>query len=358
MSSNNINVFTVAATYMGTIVGAGFASGQEVLQFFAAYGVNGVWAAALATFMFIFFGYTVLLVGQNLNAVSHLEIIRFANGRILGFIVDLVITIFLFGALSAMIAGAGAVFKEQFGWSPLLGNTLMALIALATVWTGITGVIKAISFVVPVLLAAVVFVAVYTLIKDPVTAEDWQRAAALGGTAPNWAVSAINYVSYNLVIAVAVLAPMGAEAKSRRTLLWGALLGGLGLGIGVLLIFLSVLANIESAAQVEIPLIQVAAGISGFFQAIFSIILFAEIYTTAVGNLFGFVSRIAQVVKFRQRWLMLIATAAAFAVSQFGFSAMVKYLYPSVGYGGMILLGGLLFAWLFRRKELGLRKKT
>lgn len=34
-----------------------------------------------------------------------------------------------------MIAGAGAVFEEQFGWWPLLDNLLMASIALLTVIT-------------------------------------------------------------------------------------------------------------------------------------------------------------------------------------------------------------------------------
>lgn len=335
---------------MGTIVGAGFASGQEVLQYFNVYGVIGLWSILITTVLFAFFGYTILMLGHKLNAKSHLEVIRYANGKILGFIVDLIITIFLFGALSAMIAGAGAVFEEQFRWSPLLGNLLMAVVTLLTVITGISGVINAISYVVPVLLGSIVFVAVYSLTTNSIVASDWATAATLSGAAPNWFLSAVNYVSYNLVIAVAILAPMGARTKSTKPLLWGAILGGLSLGVGITCIYLSILTDIESARHMEIPLIQITANISSVFQMVFSIILFAEIYTTAVGNLYGFAARISQLIRIKAQWLMIAATGAAFGVSQFGFSNMVKYLYPIVGYGGMILLIGLTIAWLFRRK--------
>lgn len=337
---------------MGTIVGAGFASGQEVLQYFNVYGATGLWSILITTVLFVFFGYTILMIGHKLNAKSHLEVIRFANGKILGFIVDLIITIFLFGALSAMIAGAGAVFEEQFGWSPLLGNLLMAVVTLITVVLGISGVINAISYVVLVLLASIVFVAIYSLTTNPIVANDWAIAATLSGAAPNWFLSAINYASYNLVIAVAILAPMGARTKSSKPLFWGAIWGGLSLGIGITCIYLSILTDIESASQMEIPMIQIAANISRFFQMIFSVILFAEIYTTAVGNLYGFVARISQLLNVKRYWLLIAATVASFGVSQFGFSNMVKYLYPMVGYGGMILLIGLAIAWLFRKELL------
>lgn len=38
---NNVSTFKVAATYIGTVVGAGFATGQEVLQFFNRFGAMG-----------------------------------------------------------------------------------------------------------------------------------------------------------------------------------------------------------------------------------------------------------------------------------------------------------------------------
>ncbi len=52
MKKKDIGIFKIAATYIGTIVGAGFASGQEVLQFFGVFGIKGLWGLLLATALF------------------------------------------------------------------------------------------------------------------------------------------------------------------------------------------------------------------------------------------------------------------------------------------------------------------
>ncbi|WP_211272223.1 YkvI family membrane protein [Domibacillus iocasae] len=347
-----ITVFKVAATYIGTVVGAGFASGQEVLQFFSVYGLDGLLGISLSTLLFFFFGYLILIIGHSLNATSYVEVVRFSNGNFLGTIIDVIITIFLFAALAAMIAGAGAIFEEQFHLTPLWGTLLMAFISLLTVISGIKGVINAISYVVPILLVTVFFVAIYSLYVNPINAADLQVADTLQGAGPNWIVSALNYTSYNLVIAVAVLAPMGAKAESRKTLFWGALLGGLGLGLGIVAIFLSILTNLEMVWNVEVPMIMISSKIAVFIQLLFAVVLFAEVYTTAVGNLYGFVSRINFISDRYHIWVIVGTTITAFFVSQVGFSAMVKYLYPAVGYGGLLFLGGLLYVWIFKRDKL------
>lgn len=347
-----INIFKVSATYIGTVVGAGFASGQEVLQFFSAYGMNGLFGIFVSTLLFFFFGYTILLIGMSLNVSSYVEVVRFSNGRFFGTIIDIIITIFLFGALAAMIAGAGAIFDQQFDISSIWGTILMAIISLLTVITGIKGVINAISYVVPVLLVSVLFIAIYSLYINPITTADLQIANTLEGVAPNWFISSLNYASYNLVIAVAILAPMGAKAKNKRTLFWGALLGGLGLGIGIVAIFLSILTNLDIVANVEVPMILIASKIAIYIQLIFAIVLFAEVYTTAVGNLYGFVSRMNFIPDRYQIWVIAGTTVVAFLVSQVGFSSMVKYLYPTVGYAGFLFFAGLLYVWIFKRNEL------
>ncbi|MCT2534954.1 hypothetical protein NC661_17530 [Aquibacillus koreensis] len=54
------NTLKIAAAYIGTIVGAGFATGQEVFQFFTSYGIQGIWGIILSAGLFYFFGYMIL----------------------------------------------------------------------------------------------------------------------------------------------------------------------------------------------------------------------------------------------------------------------------------------------------------
>ena len=346
-----ISTFQIAATYIGTVVGAGFASGQEVLKFFIAFGLGGVWGIVAATLLFFFFGYAVLLLGNKLRAKSHLEVVRFTNGKGIGTVIDGIITVFLFGALAAMIAGAGAIVNEQFGLSSQWGTVGMAAITLATVLAGTKGVVNAISTVVPFLLFFVVLIALHSLLFNPITNEEIVLAQNLQGTAPNWLIAAINYASYNLVLAVAVLGPVGAKAGSKRKCYRGALWGALGLGVGISCIYIALLTNIVDTSGLEVPMIAIASNLSNGIKILYAVILFAEVYTTAVGNLYGLVRRLSgkESPSFRMAAGLIIL---AFGVSQFGFSNMIQYLYPAVGYGGLLFFAGILCVWVQKKNAI------
>lgn len=352
MKNDSISTLKVAATYIGTIVGAGFATGQEVLQFFARFGFKGLYGLILTTILFIVFGYIIMNLGMQLNANSHLEIIKYSGGKIIGTVIDLIITFFLFGALTAMIAGSGALFEEQFGLSNIIGNLLMSIITAFTVLTGISGVINSISFVVPFLLVSVLGISVYSIVINP---PDLSLTSSIIGNSDlisNWALSAILYISYNTVLSIAVLGPLGAKANDKKAIRYGCILGGLGLGLGSIMIYLALFGNITEISKFEVPMIYIAGFISPIIQVIYSVVLIAEVYTTAVGSLFGFTARIVnmQEKKNRARWFIIFTTVVAFFVSQLGFSNLVKYMYPIVGYGGIVLLICLVYS-LYQSKK-------
>jgi uncharacterized membrane protein YkvI len=340
-----ISTLKVAATYIGTIVGAGFATGQEVLQFFTKFGVKGLGGLLIVTVLFIAFGYIIMDLGRYLNASSHVEIIKYSGGKIIGTIIDWIITFFLFGALTAMIAGTGALVSQEFNLPSILGNILMAVLTVLTVLTGINGVINSISFVVPFLLVSVIGISVYSIFTTPTDIYAATTAVGESGLITNWLLAAVLYVSYNTILSVAVLGPLGVEAKDKKAIGYGAILGGLGLGIGSIAIYMALSGNLSQVEHLEVPMIFIAGNISRVIQIVYAIILIAEVYTTAVGSLFGFVARFVDMEKTKKkgRTLAVVVTIAALLASQFGFSNLVKYLYPLVGYGGIVLLGSLLF---------------
>lgn len=345
MQKKGVSTLKVAATYIGTIVGAGFATGQEVLQFFSKFGAWGLAGLILTTIMFIVFGYIIIDLGKKLNARSHLEIIRYSGGRIIGTIIDAIITLFLFGALTAMIAGTGALFTQQFHLQSWIGNIIMALLTAVTVLTGINGVINSISYIVPFLLVVVVGTSIYSIVNVPPDLTASAVNAGDNGLISNWLLAAVLYISYNTVISIAVLGPLGAEARSRKAIRNGAILGGIGLGIGSIMIYLALSGHIQNIQKLEVPMLYIAGSISSVVQIIYAVVLIAEVYTTAVGSLYGFASRITDMSKNprKGRIVVIAATLIALVASRFGFSSLVKYLYPIVGYGGIVLLGCLIY---------------
>ena len=349
MKKLGVGAFQIASAYIGTVIGAGFASGQEVLRFFDAFGLWGVPAIVIASTLFFVIGYSILLIGYRLKAQSHMEVVRFTNGPVLGAFIDILITVFLFGGLSTMIAGAGAIFGEQLSLTPMWGTFAMALLALLTVSTGTRGVVRANSFLVPFLIVTMLAVSVASLIRNPITSQEIDTATTLPGATPNWLLSAVNYASYNIVVTIGVLAPMGGAVQDGK-LLRGALLGAAGLSAALIAIYLCVLTNITEAGGRELPMVAAAGSLSGIVRILFVAVLFAAIYTTAVGNLFALSQRVT--LGLPKKLFIALAACLALIAGQLGFSNMVRFLYPAVGYGGMAFFAGVAYVWIAKRKIL------
>ena len=53
MKKNIVSIFQTAAVFIGTIVGAGLASGQEITQFFSTYGYVSFWGILICGLIYI-----------------------------------------------------------------------------------------------------------------------------------------------------------------------------------------------------------------------------------------------------------------------------------------------------------------
>lgn len=56
---NGLNVIKYAGAYIAFIIGSGFATGQEIIQFYTSYGIWGIGSIAISMFLFAWVGGTV-----------------------------------------------------------------------------------------------------------------------------------------------------------------------------------------------------------------------------------------------------------------------------------------------------------
>jgi len=344
MEQRGVSGVKIGMVYIGTVVGAGFATGQEVLQFFVRFGIGGLWGILLSTALFVLYGVLIMQLGMAFSARSHLEVIQGIGGASFGVLMDALIMLSLFGATTAMLAGSGALFAQQFGLPTALGSGVMAILTAITVMRGLRGVINAISAVVPFLLVSVIGISVYALIVSPPNLQTPQVSG--GGLMGNWLWAAILYASYNILMSASILAPLGGAAADRRQVLRGGALGGIGLGAASLLIYLALSASSAETQGYAVPLLHIAGAIGPLAAALFSTVLLAEIYTTAVGSLYGFSARLAGFRLMGTSTKIILATVLAFFASLLGFTNLVRTLYPLQGYGGIVFLLAILYAKL------------
>jgi uncharacterized membrane protein YkvI len=337
-----VQVFRVAATYVGTVVGAGFASGQETLRFFAAYGRPGLLGIALATVLFVAYGILIMELGRRLQATSHREVLHLACGPRLGRIMDGVVTLFLGATLTVMIAGGGAVFAQQLGVPRAIGTIVTAGLTGVTILAGMRGIMAANTVVVPLLTVSVAGLSLSSISfhgLGPILsgAKPWAALAPV----PYWFLASWLYVGYNLVLAISVLAPLGAEVNDRKVLVTGGLVGGVTLGVLAVGIKLAVSAHMPDIGTVEVPMLWLAKLHSPPVQWFYTLILWAEIYTTAIACAYGFAGRVAEVTRAGYRGVVVLVTALALFGSGIGFSRLLAVLYPIFGFVTLIVLVGL-----------------
>ena len=367
----------VAGAFIGTVVGAGFASGQETLRFFTAFGAAGLMGLALATVLFVVFGVRILSLGARYGASSHRPLVLHATGPRFGPAFDVLLALLLLATAAAMASGAASALAEQFGWPRWLGALFMVAVSAVTVLGGIGGVVKAVAAVAPLLIASILLISLSSLAVPPVpgggpgsppgmeqpegpgsvpapptvpatrgllhgltVALRWSGRPGLGA-AGTWWTAALLYVAYNMLLAMPVLAPLGAVADGR-------LPSGVGVS-WVERVWAWAPPPSTSPSRPACPprpqwtfrCCSRPATLPPWIAITYSVLLLAEVYTTAVALLFGFAARIGEHGRRAFRPAVLGGAVVAWAGGLVPFAKVVATLYPVIGVLGLVLMAGL-----------------
>lgn len=326
--------FQIAMAYIGTVVGAGFATGQEILQFFTRFGASSYWGIFIAGLLFILVGRKVLLYGSELRAGSYSVLIRHVFG-VAAPLVNLYLVVSYVLLCGAMFAGAGALFEEQWKIPYFVGALVTAVLTLFVTLWGVQGVLAVNTVIVPLLITSSVLAFVHTVRNQFLPAASLE-VVALPGIFPI-VRTGLTYASFNLVLSIGVLAPMGGATQDRKSLSFGSLLGG-----GLLTILLcmgnySLLHYIPEVFDRQIPQLRIVQEMGKAFVTFYSLVVWMEIFSTSVGNLFSIHTMIQEKFKTKSALPAIAATAAGLIICAMGFSNIISRFYPILGIIGFVL---------------------
>ena len=146
---------------------------------------------------------------------------------------------------------------------------------------------------------------------------------------------------------------MGGANHSLKASAIGGATGGLIAGLLMLLAIVAIFFAIGDVWDAELPILELVNRISPVFGYVMAIIVFVMIYNTAIAMFYAFAKR-ATANKPKQFWPVLCRPPRLllFAVSFVGFSELVGYVYPAIGYVGMALLVILGVAWVKGRTKV------
>lgn len=333
----------IGLTIIGTTIGAGFASGREVWEFFGSYGQDSQYSLLLAMILFLVTVTVVLSISQSQQTKNYYAILETLMGKRLAALFDILTMLYLLSMSVVMFAGSGATFT-QWNYSYMIGVLFIAVMVFIVLLFDVEGLVSIQSFIIPVLVGVLLFVCIRFIVGNQVV----EQATPI--EANSWP-SGITYAALNIVPLIAVLSTLGGELKTKRELWLAGLVSTVGLASIAMLMNYSLMQMSEEIGTYEIPLFSLLQGYPTEMIVVVSVILWLAIYTTALSGVHGIVSRVSSVLPFPS-WLMtLVLIILMIPLSQFGFSTLVSVLYPVYGVLNLFVLGLLILYPISRRME-------
>ncbi|CEI81734.1 membrane protein [Oceanobacillus oncorhynchi subsp. incaldanensis] len=340
MRNRKISILLLAATYVGTVIGAGFSSGKEIVTFFSVYGALGTVGIAISGVLFILIGTKIMIISARIGAYSYQDLNEYLFGRKIAKVINLFIFFVVIGVTSVMLSGAGAVFHEQLGLPFQLGVILTLILSYIVVMKGLIGLFAINSYIVPLMLLFVLFVAGSIAGEHPHLLAEKLLPVQLSDNL-SWAGSPFAYAAFNLMTAQVVLVPLGKEIQDEHVLRWGGFLGGMALFFILLLIHFS-LSVFPQTFPYEIPMAEIVQHFGALIHILFLIVIYGEIFNTVVGNVFGITRQLQSAFRLRYQHAVLVILFVVFLISQVGYGKLLSVLYPLFGYLGLFFLLWLL----------------
>ena len=100
------NVLSVVCGYVAAVIGAGFASGQEIISFFVKYGKYSIIGVLLSCVIFSVFAYAVLSVCVEKNIETYSDYLNNFFGYNIRKIVEIITLLFAISTVCVMTACA------------------------------------------------------------------------------------------------------------------------------------------------------------------------------------------------------------------------------------------------------------
>lgn len=353
----NVKPFQIAVAFTGSFLGAGFVSGQELLQFFGEFGGYGILGMLLTVGGFWLFSVLSMLIAKRANIVDFDKVIIGKEGSKLRTVFGAIIYFFLFGVMIIMIAGAGSLLRELFGMPLIAANALMTVLVILVAVLGTQGLLASFSLLVPALVAVAIVVGIAVFVKFGGGSIEWHGMSGSNPLLGNWVFAFISYTSHNLMAAVSILVPLSAHVKEEKTIHKGMLMGS-GL---LLLIFLGILLPVtfhkDMIADADLPMLTFAQNIGVILGWVYAVLLLGGMFMGALSSLYAMVERVKCIGPLKGLPMMIVISLLSLAGSLFGFKELVGTVFPIFGYIGFLALPGILHHYFMLRKHKNTVKK-
>ena len=247
------------------------------------------------------------------------------------------------------------------------GGVILAILAVITVVAGLNKLVDTIGIVGPIIVVMVIVIAIASLVQyagnfdagltaianapdgliGATAADNIKYAADPNGPIPGWIMSALSYAGFVLLWFASFTAALGMNDRLKDVNA-GIIGGTAAICVAIVLVAFAQVCNINTESMTnagvyvwnaDIPNLVLTEHVLPILAPIFSVVVLARIYTTAVPLLYNPVSRFAEEGTPRFRILAVVLGVAGLVIGLFvPFRGLVNVIYVINGYVGPVLL--------------------
>lgn len=329
------NCIKIALVIIGALIGAGFASGQEIYLFFFSYGKRGILGIGVSAILLGIIIYKTMIIIKKNKITTYKEFLlsivpkKWRKEKVLE-IINIIINIFILITFYIMIAGFGGYLAETIEIPQIIGSSILAIMCVIIMSKETKGIVKVSEIIVPILIVFIVVIGVYTVISTNV-ANKIEQMNIINGS--SWLVSGVLYASYNTILLIPVLISVN-NIIDRREVSKTSIVITFMIFLLATAVFVSMLKIDVNIKKIEMPVSYVIGTQLPKLKVLYGIVILTSILTTAISLIAGLMQNVKEKNN-KKIWLYLICISSIF-ISQIGFSALINFLYPIFGYIGII----------------------
>ena len=318
---------------IGTMIGAGFASGREISVFFARFGVYSLFFLPILFIIFYYVFKLLLNIGKDKEFDNIYKLHSFTNNSVfMNAFICLTFIVFT----SAMLSAGVEILSSNFVTVPnIVFYVVLLLISFLVLKFGFKGLVKLNMVLVPLLILSILTLCIFATF-NPVTDVSFIAENTKVYELP---ISILLYAMGNILLSYYIIIKAGKgldEKRIRRV----SLISSLTICLVIFISIVCLIKNGSAIMEADMPFVALSYRMGEVFNIFFIFMVLMAILTTLFSGLFTSY----EALPFKKN-KTLFTLFLVLALSLLGFKQIVNYIYPLIGVVGIAVILRLAFAY-------------
>ena len=326
-------MFKIIFVLIGTFVGAGFASGKEVFNFFTIYGFNGLISVFIFSLLLFILIYKCLNIKTKFKIKNYNDYIFYLEKKYKFFNHNfflLIINIFLASSFYIMVSALSSLFNYQFNIAKII-TIIWCIIICFFIFhkKNIKFIYTINSILMPILILFIIFLCIFNINFNNINI----NLNKLNNNS-NIFISILMgllYFSYNSLLLIPIIFNLEINKKNnnfKTALIFSLIIFFITFLINILLFsFYNLICNLE------LPILYFANSSLKTFSYLYFFIILSAIFTTMISSGYSYISNF---YNNNSKIKLIIFLLFSFVFCIFSFSDLINFFYPLFGLIGFI----------------------